>query len=98
MRLRSFVNCLVLAPVLAGCPATIQVGAYSMHQGRWLEDSQAIRTLAAFELELTPLAVVNGPTYGMAQQIAVSGCDHRAVYVHVYNDNWVLNSSDAQGH
>jgi hypothetical protein len=97
------VSHLVLVLVFAGCPATIQVGAHSMHQGRWLEDSQAIRARAAFELncpaaqlELMPLAVWNGDTYGMAQQIGVSGCGHRAVYVQVHN-NWVLNSSDTQG-
>lgn len=105
LSLRSFrvVSCLGLAIVLAGCPATIRVGAYSMHQSRWLEDSQTVRARAAFELncpaaqlELVPLAVWNGDTYGMAQQMGVSGCGHRAVYVQLHTQ-WVLNSSDTQG-
>jgi hypothetical protein len=91
---------LVLAPLLAGCAATVQVGGYSMHQGRWLEDSRTIRARAAFEmkcpaerLELVPIAVTNGEVYGVAKQIGVSGCDRRTVYVQVRGGDWVLNSA-----
>jgi hypothetical protein len=91
---------LLLAPLLAGCAATVKVGGYSMHQGRWLDDSGVIRARAAFEmkcaaehLELVPIAVSNGEVYGIAQQIGVSGCDRRSVYVKLRGGGWVLNSA-----
>jgi hypothetical protein len=91
---------LVVAPLLAGCAATVQVGGRSMHQGRWLDDSGEIRGRASFEmkcpaerLELVPISVSNGEVYGIAQQIGVSGCERRSVYVKLRGGGWVLNSA-----
>jgi hypothetical protein len=91
--------CLVLALLSAACLTTVQVGGYSMAQSRWIEDEQTIRGRAAFDLkcpaaqlEVVPVMVTNGPTYGIAQQIGASGCDRRAVYAQIRGGSWVLNS------
>ena len=88
----------LLPLLLAGC-AVIQVSGYTLSKDRWEYDSGLIKKRAAFEihcpdaqLELVVLAVYSGTI--VAQQVGVTGCGHKLVYVASTNDGWLLNSSD----
>ena len=83
----------------SGC-ATVLVNGWKLGKDRWDYDSGQVRKRAAFELscppeklELSVLAVYSGTI--TAQQIGVSGCEHRLVYRNS-NDGWLLDSAKPQ--
>ncbi len=93
----------LLAATLCGC-ATVKVGGFTLGQGRWDSDAAVVKKRAAFEmqcpepqLELTVLAVYSGTI--TAQQVGVTGCGQRLVYVNsssYYNDGWKLDPAKGQ--
>jgi hypothetical protein len=77
----------------------MQSGGFEVMEDLTRKSFEVVRNRAAFELrcprdrlELVVLNVFPYQTY-LPAQIAVSGCDHRAVYVQG-DLTWVLNSVD----
>ena len=93
----------LFAGLSSGCVTTTVVGGKTLGSQRWNEDSEAIRTRAAFDLHcaadqlaLTILAINRrGGWTPIATQVGVSGCGNQAVYV-LSPSGWVVNSTDKQ--
>jgi len=91
--------CILPLVVLTGC-ATIQSGQFNVAKEDAELAFEKVRTRASFELgcpkeklEVTALDIepqAMGPD--AVRQLGVSGCDHRAVYVRLPGNSWVLNS------
>jgi hypothetical protein len=87
---------------LVGCGAPMEVDGFHVYKEATEASFAKVKTRAAFDmgcsadkLKLTIVGVTAGGFAGdVPSQIGVQGCDHKAVYVHAPDGNWVLNSND----
>jgi hypothetical protein len=83
---------------LGGC-ATVQSGDFTVYQSDYEKLAKAVKNRASFEmqcpkeqLQLVVLNVFSGNNR-YANQVGISGCEKRAVYLREpYTDTWVMNT------
>jgi len=88
----------------ASCLPTVQSGAFKVHKASLEDASAKVTERAVFELEcpkekleLVVLGATSPDIYGnqYPNQIGVTGCDHKAIYVQTNASGWVMNTESS---
>jgi hypothetical protein len=94
---------LAMGLLLSGCATMINRDGFSLVQSDWERQEADLRARASFELscaadQLTVHVLTTMPAYeNYAQQVGVTGCEKKAVYVRTVS-GWVANSSSGESH
>lgn len=86
---------------LSGCLATVTRDGFVLYERDTTLSIETVKRRASFEMSCAPeqLTVVVLNTYpggDMANQVGVSGCGQKLVYMRLPGNNWALNGQTAK--